>query len=224
MKQSQVVSPIVLHSENESQTQQIAAQLARGLQPGDLVALEGELGAGKTVFVRGLAVGLGIKPTGVSSPTFVIRQEYGGAGPDAPALVHIDAYRLSGPDELETIGWNELLHDRAVIIAVEWPSRIAKSLPASRIEVAIEHAGRQSRTITISAPATLEDRLRSLGSEVKSSPKRTAKCRTCGTMVDASSQTFPFCSERCKLADLGKWFSEGYRVSRPAEADDELED
>ena len=57
MKQSQVVSPIVLHSENESQTQQIAAQLARGLQPGDLVALEGELGAGKTVFVRGLAVG-----------------------------------------------------------------------------------------------------------------------------------------------------------------------
>lgn len=230
---------ISIESHSERQTMSFAATLAQSLRAGDVVTLDGPLGSGKTAFVRGLASGLGLDAGAVSSPTFVICQEYtgsGGAG-DSLTLVHIDAYRLSGPEELETIGWSELLHDRDAVIAIEWPSRIAAALPEQRIDITFEHLGSESREITLVAPPSIADRLRHLhvdlslsSSAAATAPQSVATnstsaatCRTCGKPIDASSRWFPFCSERCRLADLGRWFSGDYRVSRSVQAEDELE-
>ena len=133
----------------------MAAALAGQLRAGDVIALEGPLGSGKTCFVRGLAKGLGIDPSAVSSPTFVICQEYEGKksktkNPKSSiTLVHIDAYRVNGPDELETIGWSELPQAPDAIIAIEWPSRIGSALPAKRIDVTFAHEGERARSIAI---------------------------------------------------------------------------
>lgn len=208
--ESQPVS-LEVQSESEDQTMNLAAAIAQRLQPGDFVALEGQLGSGKTCFVRGLAKGLGIDHSAIASPTFVIIQEHVGS---RATLIHVDAYRLSGEDELETIGWSELLADGRTIVAVEWPSRIAAALPPRRIDVAISHRGIHERTIVLSAPSELADRIADLrlNSTTKS---RLAKCATCGKSFNADADSFPFCSQRCRMADLGRWFAGRYRVSRP---------
>ena len=133
---------------------------------GDVVALEGELGAGKTQFARGLAEGLGLDPLQVSSPTFVIMQEYvhkaadgiggdrgqpGGVTADdirgiVEALIHIDAYRLRSAEDLASVGWEgdgASLREGAVL-AIEWASLLGEALPSDRLTVRIEHemAGR----------------------------------------------------------------------------------
>lgn len=216
--------PLLLQifSDSQEHTQRIAAALAPRLRSGDVVAIEGELGAGKTIFVSGLVQGLGIHPGRVSSPTFVIRHEYS-SDMSSLNLIHIDAYRLGGQDDLETIGWAELLHEPDVIVAIEWPSRIETALPANRINVTIEHTGLHSRAISISAPVELEDRLQDVASIAKRFQRAgQSECRKCGAPVDQESPTFPFCSERCRLADLGRWFNEGYRVSREMKADEDL--
>lgn len=142
-------APIDRHhlSRDESETEAIAATLAESLAPGTVLALEGDLGAGKTRFVRGLARGLGHDPHAVSSPTFVIEHRH--ASPGAIPLVHIDAYRLGGPEDLEALGWDELLASGQAIVAVEWPSRIAAALPARRVTVRLCDAGDGRRTIDI---------------------------------------------------------------------------
>ena len=118
-------------------------------KPRDILALQGELGAGKTQLVRGLAQGLGLNPRLVSSPTFVMVQEYEpvGGDPDTPVLVHIDAYRIQSPDELESIGWTghgEELREGAVV-AIEWAKLIRPALGDDLLWIEIEHtpAGRQ---------------------------------------------------------------------------------
>jgi len=214
---------VQLHSGSPEQSRRLAAALARNLRPGDLVALEGELGAGKTCFVRGMAEGLGLDPAQVSSPTFVIAHEYEPpkASEGAAALIHIDAYRLQGGDELEAIGWSEIMERGDAIIALEWPARVADVLPRERIDVRLEHAGDDARAITITAAPALTDRLTNLEAPRSASA---FTCRTCGRPIDQSVKTFPFCSDRCRLADLGRWFNEGYRVTRPMERDEELSD
>ncbi len=132
-------------STSEADTMALARRLAARLCPGTVVALSGELGAGKTCFVRGLAEGLGLPARSVSSPTFVIVHEYGSR------LIHIDAYRLSGPDDLESIGWEEMLDRARAVIALEWPTRISEALPAARVEVRIAHGEHDVRKITIEA-------------------------------------------------------------------------
>ena len=112
--------------------------------------------AGKTCFVRGLAAGLGLDPSAVHSPSFVVWRRYDGDTP--PALVHVDAFRLAGPEELESIGWDELLAATDAVIAVEWPSRISAALPDARIDVLIEHVGVGARRITITSRATVAPR------------------------------------------------------------------
>lgn len=218
---------IQLHSDSPEQTRGIAAGLAKNLCAGDVIALEGELGAGKTCFVRGLAQGLDIDPAQVASPTFVIAHEYESAGAGAErrlTLVHVDAYRLRRADDLDAIGWSEIIERRDAIIALEWPSRVLTALPSDRIDVRIEHVGELSRTISIATTAALVDRLGQLTDDASGAAAGgTAKCRTCGRMFDrAATATFPFCSSRCRLADLGQWFREGYRTSRAVEQDDEL--
>src|ERR1700722_14760657 len=102
-------------SHSVAETESIAVELAGTLVAGDCIALEGPLGAGKTQFVRGLAVGLGANPRGVSSPSFVLLNIYRGG---RRALFHLDAYRTGGADDLESIGFAELL-EQSGVVAVE---------------------------------------------------------------------------------------------------------
>jgi tRNA threonylcarbamoyl adenosine modification protein YjeE len=138
---------VKLRTASEEQTMALAARIAEALLPGDIVTLDGPLGAGKTCFVRGLARGLGIDPAQVSSPTFIIRQEYD--GPDV-TLTHIDGYRVTGPDELETIGWDELLDCSETIVVIEWPSRLDSAV-ADRVTLAVtfEHISAGQRELTV---------------------------------------------------------------------------
>ena len=132
---------------NEQETLDAAINFAKQLTPPAVILLEGELGAGKTCFVRGMCEGLGGDPRQVSSPTFSIMQEYEVVS--AGRLVHIDAYRLSGEDELATIGWDELLEDKNVVIAIEWPSRIKNALPPDSLTIQLEHIDIQTRELLI---------------------------------------------------------------------------
>ena len=133
-------------SASEDDTRRAGAALARRLAPGSAVLVEGDLGAGKTVFVKGLAEGLGLDPDDVSSPTFALVHEYGPPG-GRPVLVHADLYRLpaeGGP--VEDLG----LDARGdAILAVEWPRPPLTALRAWRVTIAWDGAG---RTITIVAP------------------------------------------------------------------------
>lgn len=102
----------------------LAERFAKLLQPGEVVALHGDLGAGKTAFVQALGRALGVKKP-MTSPTFVISLEY---ATERFLLVHMDLYRLSGPDELLDIGYNEAIESGAVV-CVEWPSRAEELIP-----------------------------------------------------------------------------------------------
>ena len=131
----------VTHSEAE--TAEVANALARSLAAGAVVLLSGDLGAGKTAFVRGLAEGLGIDPELVSSPTFTLIQEYrGGRLP----LHHVDLYRLRSI-EVDDLGLDELTLE-AGVTAIEWPDRLPRPLAAA-VRVHIEHGDGDTRTIQI---------------------------------------------------------------------------
>jgi len=137
-----------LLSESEAQTESLAGAIGAMLRAGDLVALEGELGAGKTRFVRGLVIGLGGEPRGVSSPTFTLMNEYEPAE-GRPALLHIDAYRMSGAGELETLGVDlRALPDAAC--AIEWADRLGDAMPGDHLRVGLQHAGQSERLLTLS--------------------------------------------------------------------------
>ena len=132
--------PVVTNSELE--TFAVAEKLARTLEPGAFVLLHGDLGAGKTVFVRGLAAGLGVDPDSVTSPTFVLVQQYRGQIP----LVHADLYRLDGGAAVDDLGLEDLCS--GAVVAVEWAERMPR-IPAGSVSVTIEDAGGDSRRITI---------------------------------------------------------------------------
>jgi len=132
-----------IFSNSEQETRDIAAALARDLAMGSVLLLSGDLGAGKTAFVRGLAEGLGIDPGEVTSPTFTIVHEYrGGRLP----LVHVDLYRLDRAD-LDEIGLDQDLAATG-IVAVEWAERMARDIPGA-VRVSISDAGGDRRTIVI---------------------------------------------------------------------------
>ncbi len=138
-------------SERESETIDLGAAFARVLRGGDVVALRGDLGAGKTRFVRGLAAGLGIDPAGVSSPTFILVHEHP-PGARGLALVHVDAYRLAGPDDLDTLDWDRLVASGDHVLVIEWAERLGDAIPAERFEVEIRHDGEQRRTLEFRIP------------------------------------------------------------------------
>lgn len=129
----------------------IGAAVARLARAGDVIALNGELGAGKTQFVRGLADGLGIGRRAVSSPTFVLSQEYDAAMPGGLRLVHIDAYRLDGDLDAESIGLDGGVDMRqGAVVAVEWAERLGDVLGDDRLLVTIEHEDADTRRMTMS--------------------------------------------------------------------------
>ena len=127
-------------------TWRLAGKLAARLPQGGVIALQGELGAGKTTLVQGLARALGITRP-VTSPTFTLVGEYPGPG---ILLVHMDLYRLHSPDDLLTIGFQEYL-DRKALVAVEWPERAGDLLPPETVWVRITLTGdARTRRIEIS--------------------------------------------------------------------------
>lgn len=127
------------------ETERLGAALAARLQPGDVIAYYGGLGAGKTALTRGIAAGLGI-PDRVTSPTYTIVNEY--AGGRLP-LFHFDMYRLGSADELFEIGWEDYL-TRGGVCAVEWSERVEEALEgAIRVELRQNPAEPEQRTILI---------------------------------------------------------------------------
>lgn len=140
---------VTITTGSEAETESLAERIAATIGGGTLLALDGPLGAGKTRFTRGVARGLGIDPGHVSSPTFVLSREYGPGTRDL-VLVHVDAYRLGGTDELDTIGWTEFAGDPDVVTLVEWASRIGTAIPpdAIRIEIAGGGAGAPEDDVT----------------------------------------------------------------------------
>ncbi len=222
-----------------AQTLALGEAVASRVQPGDVIALQGELGAGKTQFVRGLARGLGSSESAVSSPTFVLIQEYETAE-DRPPLVHIDAYRLNSLDDLESIGWPITGDDdwrRQSVVAVEWADRIDALIGESYLHVELAHASHDEASLTDDAPrdvavrpvgdwverfAELQAQLQQVIDMVSPNTRRSDKtqCPICGKSTDESVAAFPFCGDRCKTIDLGKWADGSYMISRPIEQAD----
>ena len=135
------MSEYITHSEQE--TEELGARLSSELPGGTVVAMVGELGAGKTAFVRGMARGMGLDCR-VSSPTFTIVNEYLGER----ELIHFDMYRLSSADELFDIGWEDYLA-RGAVCAVEWSENVSDAFFGDEITVRIEKSGENERVITI---------------------------------------------------------------------------
>ncbi|MCE9592423.1 MAG: tRNA (adenosine(37)-N6)-threonylcarbamoyltransferase complex ATPase subunit type 1 TsaE [Planctomycetes bacterium] len=218
-------------STSPEQTRAIGRAIGAAAAAGDLVALSGELGAGKTQLVRGIAEGAGVEPAAVASPTFVLVHEYEGL-PGKPVVVHIDAYRLHGTGDLETIGWTAPgggeLREGAIVV-VEWADRIGANIGRDALTVILTHAGEESRDVVIQCVpswASRWDELRRLfdlaiSTGAGAKPKLQSRpCPICKEPVAADAPAFPFCSKRCRTIDLGKWATGDYRISRPIEEAD----
>ncbi len=131
-------------SHSVAQTEAVGKALAKELQPGDLLAFTGGMGAGKTAFVRGLAKGLGVRGE-VSSPTYAIVNEYRGN----PTLYHFDMYRIGSEEDLYTTGFYDYLDSGKNILAVEWSENITDYLPENTIWVAITVESDSDRLIQV---------------------------------------------------------------------------
>ncbi len=216
------VSTIVRNSPSPEYTHALAAGLASLLRPGDVVRLEGDLGAGKTTLVRGIADALHAGAGMVSSPTFVLVNEYP-VPPGARAigrLVHVDAYRLRSGEDLDALGWDRFIHGASArpdcVVLIEWPERIEHALPADAIRVRLAATGKESRRIEIDWPAALQTRegfpeLRDLEPKI---------CPVSGGWVEPTRPSYPFAGEREKLADLNRWFTGSYQISRDLREED----
>ncbi len=192
---------MIVTTRSPQETRALGAAVARQCRAGDVLALVGELGAGKTQFVQGLARGLGLAPGG--SPTFVMVHEFPSVG-GSPGLIHIDAYRLSSLEDLESIGWD--LTDemgRGNIVAVEWADRLGDLLAEDRLQLTFTHLDEQTRRIELSGQGAWRERVDTI-----TLPWR---CPICREWVSETGFE-PFCSRRCKLADLGRWLKGDYVI------------
>lgn len=136
---------VAVETRSPEETRAFAATMAGDAAPGDVLALFGELGAGKTEFVRGYAEGLGVDASAVTSPTFTIVNEYEGRMP----VYHFDAYRVKGADELTALGLDEYLFGDGVCL-IEWPEQVDHLLPAAAVRLRFEHtaSGRRIRRLS----------------------------------------------------------------------------
>lgn len=150
------MSQQVFISKSAGETKNFAKEFGKKLKAGDVLALYGDLGAGKTTFIQGLAVGLGF--TGrVFSPTFIFVRPYkinnqgsgiGAQKKDIKILYHIDLYRLGKAEDLKNIGIEEFLNEKDAVSAIEWPEKIEKALPANTIKIRLETIDEEKRKIT----------------------------------------------------------------------------
>jgi tRNA threonylcarbamoyladenosine biosynthesis protein TsaE len=146
----------ILMTHSPERTEDLGAQLGAQLQPGDLIALSGSLGAGKTCFVRGLARGWGAveRPT---SPTFTLINEYHRQG-DSHRMFHVDCYRLEGAGDAWSTGLEDVFASGDVVV-VEWPERIPELLPGERLWIAIHSPGQDDREFRLSASGSRAETL-----------------------------------------------------------------
>jgi len=144
-----------LHSNSPDCTIALARDLAAHLRPGMALALTGELGSGKTLFVKGLAKGLG-HPDVVVSPSFTLINEYD--SPGRTPLYHCDWYRLTSSQECEALGFSDYLGGDGVIV-VEWADRVPEVLPAGHLSIHFKAAGPDERVLEISASGDLYSQL-----------------------------------------------------------------
>ncbi|MBI5584928.1 MAG: tRNA (adenosine(37)-N6)-threonylcarbamoyltransferase complex ATPase subunit type 1 TsaE [Deltaproteobacteria bacterium] len=143
-----------LETVEEEETEALGERMAPFLEPGDVLALTGELGAGKTCLVRGLARGLQVDAATVASPSFTLLNEYEGRLP----LYHLDCYRLSDPEAVEELGLEDYLA-AAGVLAIEWAERVP-DLPEERLDITIEWLDEKRRRIRLTAGGGLGERLR----------------------------------------------------------------
>jgi len=147
-------SGIDLVSHSSLHTERLGERLAAHAEAGDVIALWGELGAGKTVLARGIAIGLGIDEEAVTSPTFIILHEhFGGRLP----LYHLDLYRLQ-QSQLGSTGWEETL-DSGGVAVIEWPDRAGEDLPPDRVDVHLEHVAETKRRVSLAGTGPRSRRL-----------------------------------------------------------------
>ena len=143
-------------SRSAEETRALGERLGGALEPGDVVALDGPLGAGKTCFVQGIARGLGVDPdTPVTSPTFTLVGEYPGRMP----LHHADFYRVESLSRLEDAGFDDLLDGRGALV-VEWSERFPEALPADRLLIRIEIRSESERRLQVEATGPRSSALR----------------------------------------------------------------
>ncbi|MDE3226227.1 MAG: tRNA (adenosine(37)-N6)-threonylcarbamoyltransferase complex ATPase subunit type 1 TsaE [Nitrospirota bacterium] len=129
-----------------AETERLGRVTGQALRGGEMLALYGEMGSGKTVFVRGLAVGLGAPARAVSSPTFVLVHEY----PGRLLLIHADLYRLEQEADLRHLGLSDY-QDGSAVLAIEWADKAGAELPQDRLEIRLEHKTATSRSIVMQA-------------------------------------------------------------------------
>lgn len=141
-------------SHSSLHTERLGERLAAHAVPGEVIAVWGELGAGKTVLARGIGIGLDIDEDAVTSPTFVILHEH--AGGRLP-LFHLDLYRLRHED-LGTTGWEECLEAGGITV-IEWPDRAGDDLPPDRLDVRLEHIAESKRRVALTATGPRSARL-----------------------------------------------------------------
>ena len=147
----------VIETESEKETEALGEHLASCLAPGDLLALHGELGAGKTCLVRGIARGLGVDEGSVASPSFTLINEYEGRLP----LVHLDGYRLDSAEAFEELGLEDYFEGEGVLV-IEWAEKVP-DLPEERIDIAIQWLDENRRDFRISARGPVAERLQAAG-------------------------------------------------------------
>ena len=137
---------ITIKTTSVKETIAIGKKLGKLMSPGDVIYLTGELGAGKPCFVKGIAEGLGIRGKDITSPTFIIINEYKGKIP----LYHIDLYRIGVIDDLRDIGMDEIVYGKGVT-AIEWAERIKDVLPDERLDITLKWVDDKTRSIEIRA-------------------------------------------------------------------------
>jgi tRNA threonylcarbamoyladenosine biosynthesis protein TsaE len=151
------VDCLVLHSRTPAETRRIGARLGRLLQPGDVLLLQGELGAGKTMLTQGIGQGLKVEEP-VKSSSFVLMNEYHGR----LTLYHADLYRLNDPSEVAELALEEVAAPG--VLVVEWPERAWQELPPEHLLVRIEEAGAKERRLTLEPHGErYEEMVRKLG-------------------------------------------------------------
>ena len=147
------MTQLLLSSASAEQTEEFGRLLGSLLEPGTLIALQGELGGGKTCFVRGVVAAAAPQSAHlVASPTFAIMHEY----PGHPAVYHFDFYRLHGAGDIIELGFEEYLQRDGIVLA-EWSERLGELLPADHMTIRFEHAGDTGRTITCEAHGDRHD-------------------------------------------------------------------
>ena len=148
MLKKKLIPKVTLISNSENDTKLCAQRLAGQLKAGDIVLLQGDLGAGKTTFVKGLAQALNVTPKKVNSPTFVLMNYYKGKLP----IYHFDLYRLENPKEIDTLDFDEYFYGQGISV-IEWPERLGEHKPKQYYLVEFKHKGEHQRQICISYPS-----------------------------------------------------------------------